>query len=269
MISASGELTFNTLKYSIFYEIKNVTFETHMQILYSVASVKIPGPAIEEYLPIANIYAPLALEKAYGLLSQSTHVTSQLTQTIFSQANSLQYESLLTMSRTAQTGSIETQITLYDTSRGNEKSTKSQTETFDNGSYWIQADHNTPSTQSMDHADFFSYYSQTLTKNILASGYITQANAERKDGCIYLSINANDQLAQKLCQSICQTLYQDPSFLDYRSAAHDDYFLIYSITLDPTTGLPLTCDLDFSGKHTIEQIDYTLTAQYRQTYSYN
>ena len=273
VLSASGSLRgdeqmADLFTYCIEYVIEDVTFQVDMHMHLTPTQQSMPLPKASLYIPISDITVPLTLEKAYGLLCQSTHITSHLSQDIFSQANSLEYRNLLKMQRLDQSANIQTAITLTDTGRANEELSVKQTEEFENGRYTIGTDDTPPTDQNMDNKQFFSYFTQTLSKNILAARYVTQAASESTEDSLWITLATNEELAENVCQSICQTLYQNPMFLDEQSTDYDDYSLVYRICLDPVTGLPRTCDLDFDSSHTIAGIEYALRAQYRQTYTY-
>ena len=143
-----------------------------------------------------------------------------------------------------------------------------QLETFENGSYTITKDQDAPQKQSMDSNQFFSYCTELLSQNILSSSYVTQCTMENLKGSILLTFHADNALAQKLCENTCATIYQDPGFLDSRASDYQNHSVVYRITVDAITGLPLACDMDYSTSHTIEQLEYSLETHYRQTYSY-
>lgn len=271
IITAEGKLTEKsqsacTLEYNIIYKANQATFETAITIHYSTATAQIPAPDADAYIPLAHVLAPLALEKSYGLLCQSTHLSATCTKEIRHTVNTLDYMRHITMSRQKNSGTILTKTTLTDYSRRNEQIATVQEEIFQNGCYTIATDGQTKKFSLVDQTQFFNYFSQLLSKNILSPKYIT--NAKTEDHCVTLSLEVNHALAESICQEISQTLYHNRDFLNTQSDGGMEYLVNYCITIDPITGLPLSCILEFTSQHMIASIPYPLTARYEQTIEY-
>lgn len=266
-INQQGDLYYT--RYSLTFQRNDIleSYTFHVQC-YPLDAYSFPSPDIHAYQPVDSIQAPIALEKAYGMLLQATHLTGTLSQSIYSQASSIHYYSISTVKRQGDKAQIETTVSLEDPSRGGKASTVTQLETFENGSYTITKDQDAPQKQSMDSNQFFSYCTELLSQNILSSSYVTQCTMENLKGSILLTFHADNALAQKLCENTCATIYQDPGFLDSRASDYQNHSVVYRITVDAITGLPLACDMDYSTSHTIEQLEYSLETHYRQTYSY-
>lgn len=254
-----------TMKYSISYKAGNTALQTTVTLEYQPSDTSIPQPNIAAYTPIENVIAPMILEKAYGLLQQSTHVSGNYLEEASSQVNTLQYTHQLVLSRKADSGSVKNETNLINYSRQADSQTRRQTEEFNNGSYTISTDGNPPQTQNINREQFFQYFTRLLSEQIMAAKYITQANMELTDKGILLNISPNNALAENLYAHLWKTLYPHQDYLDQQLA---DHCISYHILIDPVSCLPLHSQLDFFTQTAIEGIPYPLTASQQLTILY-
>lgn len=255
------------------YTVEYTRDKTHICDKYTVNYTEIELkaiiiPNVNNCITIENIAIPRYLEQAYGYLQQITNIDAVMTEQIDSQASSLSYDQTINISKSNTQATIQTVVSLTDSSRGNEE-TYSQTEKFENGQYFISTNGEEYVTQDgMDTTAINAYCQKLLCKNIPSCTYMDGYDTETSDNVITINIYSGESLAETICQNSCQTIYQDPNYLDSRSSDYEDYQVTYTITIDVDSGLPISSDLHFTGVHTIEEISYTLTTIYRQKYTY-
>jgi hypothetical protein len=182
---------------------------------------------------------------------------------IRSSVNTIHYSNQLVLKRKDGTGAVISQINLNDYSHPDDRKTVTQEEVFEKGSYSVYIDGSLTQSKSLNQAQFFDYFIQLLSENILASKYIHQATAQITEDGILLTLQPNSALAQNLRSQICQTLYDDAGFLQPET---EPVKLVYQLTLDPVTGLPLRCQMEYANDFAIEGIPYSFTADYRQDF---
>ncbi len=267
-ISAQGEL--ENAAYELEYAIGQATVSYRVLAQYSTATQNpITVPNAEEYTLLEDIRGPMLIEQAYGFLQQTRSTDAVLVEDIFSQANSLQYDNTITISRDEQTTSVETLTTLTDQGRGGEVSSYRQTEQFQNDTYTICVNDGEPETlPRIDSLAMHTYCINLLTEKIMSSRHIMDCKSEVKDGQLFLTYTAGEELAETICRSSCATLYQDELFLDNQTDRYEDYAVSFLLTVDLITGLPYSSGLEFHGIHHIDGINYALETHYEQTYKY-
>lgn len=277
MITAAGSATMSpdgslqAAAYEISYIHEQTQFDLKIRAQYPTDSdTEIQVPDASEYTELENVYAPVYLEQTYGYLEQSKHLQAKLSESIFSEVDPIYYDRNITLERSGNDATVQTQVELTDNSRGGQISSYSQTETFRDGSYSIITNGEESDENSrINSQDMNLYCTDLLTSNILSPAYVIGATEKTESGILYLTFSAGEALAETVCQKSCETIYQNPAFLDSMSESYSNYTVEYYLTIDPVTGLPLSSGLDFSGDHTVEGIRYTLTTRYEQTYSYS
>lgn len=271
VLNAQGTLTKSdsclyTINYTISYQTKMTTFDTTVEILYDTATEEIPSPDKNAYTPVSHVLAPLKLEKAYGLLQQATHLSSTATQEINSTANNSEYRKQISLSRQNEQGTIYAETALVNFSQPDAPIITTQKEDFQNGRYSITADSQQPKNQPVEKHVFFNYFTQLLSKNILAAKYVTSAS--QIDNTSKISFRVNHELSETLYNEMSQLLFRSEAFGNTQTEPHPEHSINYTITIDPINGLPLSIQFDYSSIHTISDISYPLTAKYEQTVIY-
>lgn len=266
VLSSEGSL--QSASYEVTYSCSTFQYQLKASITYSnQASTPIQLPESTLYTPLEDVYAPYYLEQTYGYLQQAKHLQAQLTENIFSEVDPLYYDRQITLDRSGNDATVQTHVKLTDYSRGGQVSSYIQTETFRDGSYSIVQDgKQSDDVSRIDSQDMNLYCTKLLTSNILAPAYVTGATVEIQDNILNFTYTAGEALGEKVCQKSCETIYQNPAFLDSVAQSYDDYRAEYYLTVDLTSGLPLSSGLKFSGSHSIEGIDYVLTTCYEQAY---
>lgn len=268
VLSAQNNL--ESVTYELKYSLDEATVTYRVQAQYSIGSQEgISAPQAADYILLEDIRGPLLIEQAYGYLQQTKSMDAVLFENIFSQANSLQYDKTIAISRDEQVTSVETLTTLTDQGRGGEVSTYRQTEQFTDDVYTIRINEGKPETQPrIDSLAMHTYCINLLTEKIMSSRHIVGCQSEIKDGQLLLTYSAGEELAETICHSSCGTLYQDEQFLDNQTDHYEDYAVTFLLTVDLTTGLPHSSGLEFHGIHHIDGINYALDTYYTQAYNY-
>ena len=274
--AATGEVILNSdgslkqAKYNIQYKSGVFDFDVSISVQYFKPEHQIAIPDENNYIPITDVFAPYYLEESYAYLEQVKYLQAQLAENIYSEVDPLYCDRTITIERSGNEATICSALELTDHSRGGQISNHTQTETFRDGSYSISTNDQAPVESSrIDSQDINLYCKTLLTSNILAPRFVTDATVFQQDTTITYVYSAGEELAETVCQQVCNTIYNNPSFLDNLAESYDDYKVEYVLTLDKISGIPLSSGLEFSGKHQISGIKYVLTAHYEQAYIFN
>ena len=274
---ASGYAVLNTdnqlisSAYTIHYKLGSALIEETIELDITRTASSVDKPNADDYLLLENLDAPIALERACGLLLQTESASATITDTIICEAfgDHRTQETALQMRGIGDsfTAEINISATSVNSSRGGETIHKTQTITFKDQEYTITEDAGAPATKKdTDAAAMRRYCQNNLLGTILLPEYITSATVSEQDGVRYYSFTANEELSQLMSQSVCQILYQNPDLLNTMASAHTTNTMEGYLTIDVLTGLPLTSGIRYGSFYTIDSFPYPLQYISEQTY---
>jgi uncharacterized protein YbaP (TraB family) len=140
-------------------------------------------------------------------------------------------------------------------------------ETYINGQLTTVENDGLPSTSSgITWEDMRLYVTEQILAELVDWSYWDDATMTDLGSVMYLEYDLTENFGNTIQNSICQMLWDDPSFLialadDYRNEEINGY-----LSVDKYTGLPVATGYYYKGVHTIEGQDYALTLQYDQTF---
>ncbi len=161
---------------------------------------------------------------------------------------------------------IETNVFLMDYSTRQEDKYE-QEEVFKNGQYSYTVNDGLPSRQSgITWEDIRIYTYEKMIDGMLDMDYWEDITATDMGSVLFLEYQLNDNFGNSIQNSICEMLWEDPSFLialadDYRNEELTGY-----LSVDKYTGLPVAAGYYYEGIHTIDGTEYPLTLQYDQSF---
>lgn len=266
-VTLDREHTLKQAKYHIVYSCGVFDFDISVSVEYSMRETEISQPDVSLYTPADDVLAPYYLEQSYAYLDQVKYLQAQLSENIYSEVDPLYCDRVITIERSGNEATIYTTLELTDDSRGGQTSSYKQTETFRDGNYSISTNDEAPVESSrVDSQDINLYCKTLLTSNILSPRFVTGVCSTHQDNTATYVYSAGEALAETVCQKVCQTIYNNPAFLDNLAESYDDYKVEYLLTVDKISGIPLSSGLEFSGTHMIAGIKYSITARYEQAY---
>lgn len=234
--------------------------------LENTPQIEAPDPAA--YVPLSSVQAPRLLEIACGYLTQATNIEATSVDTIDCKAGGLKRSQSITLNTygTGETlsATLNSNVNLTEYSKAGETSVSTQSIIFENGVYTVSTDGAEPVAQPVTSDQMRSYCQNILVAGILRPEHISNAQITPQGDTLLLCFTANEQLAELICQNSCQTLYQNPTLLHGLASSYVTNTIQCSLILDSYTWMPIQANLNYSGCHTIEQIEYLLNVTYEQ-----
>ena len=142
-----------------------------------------------------------------------------------------------------------------------------QEETYKGGKLTTVTNDGLPSTVAVDWEDIRAYMALLILSgsNPLVADYWNDVTISDLGSVYYLEFALNDNFGNTMQNSICQTLFQDPSLLINLATSYKNSDLSGYLSIDKYTGLPVAAGYTYKGIHTIEKKDYALSMQFDQS----
>lgn len=266
-VTAEGNLTEMNYKVTYAYGPTEVTLTVDGKVLEEAKTVSAPENAAE-YVTISYIDALRLNLYAVSNLLQTDTLTLQQSQSLTSQAAGVVKNQSVKADmhgRVEETiAKFETDVYLMDYSTGKSEELK-QEEKYQDGKLTTVTNGGLPSTNSISYEIIRTYAAGLLLECMMDMDYWEDATATDLGSVLLLEYKLNENFGNTMQNSICTTLWNDPSFLlnlssDYKNADCTGY-----LSIDKYTGLPVASGYYYKGVHTIEKKDYELTMQVDQS----
>ena len=140
-------------------------------------------------------------------------------------------------------------------------------ETFVDGKLTTVENDGLPSRASgVSWEEIRSYATEGMLTGFVSLDFWQDVTATDLGSVLYLEYTLNDNFGNTIQNSICDMLWNDPSFLialadDYRNEELTGY-----LSVDKYTGLPVSAGYYYEGVHTIDGTEYPLTLQFDQSF---
>lgn len=160
---------------------------------------------------------------------------------------------------------IETGIYVMDYSSMQEEKYDLE-ETYIDGKLTTVENDGLPATSSgISWEDIRAYTYEEMITGLVDMDFWQDVTMTDLGSVLFLEFDLNDNFGNTIQNSICDMLWNDPSFLialadDYRNEQVNGY-----LSIDKYTGLPVAAGYYYEGIHTIEGTEYSLTLQYDQS----
>lgn len=224
------------------------------------------------YPEIANIEAPILLERMSGYLLQAKSINSSYQEYIYCQTfgDQRKRDMQLELHSTDPLEAIlTTDATLLSSSRGESESSIHQKEVFENGKYTRESNGSDPTTdESVTAQHFQTHCHDILVGTILLPQFISSTSMEEDTNSITYHFTPTPELATLLCEEASQNLYQDPTVLSSLASSSATEVLSAYLQIDKSTGLPLSSGIHYTGIHTIIELPYRMEYTTDQIYSF-
>lgn len=224
------------------------------------------------YTAIANIEAPILLERMSGYLLQAKSINSSYQEYIYCQTfgDQRKRDMQLELRGTDPFEAVlTTNAALLSSSRGESESSMQQKEVFENGKYTRESNGSDPITdESVTAQHFQTHCHDILVGTILLPQFISTTSMEEDEHSITYHFTPTQQLATLLCEEASQNLYQDSTVLSSLASSSATEVLSAYLQIDKNTGLPLSSGIHYTGIYTITELPYRMEYTTDQSYSF-
>ena len=275
-ISASGSAVI-TGEGQLLQSTYNATYQSgQTYIRLSVTVDHLPTKPVEipvdlsQYQTIAYIDAPKMLEIACGHLLESVSVTSHYTDSIlchaFGDHRTLNID-VHTVNASDWSSRIDSQTTLSNNSKTGTSTVIEKTELFTDGKYSIRINDSEPTENpDIDAQDMKTLCQDILVGTIMLPQHIIAAELEESNDTLVIHFIANEEFAQLVRADACTALYQDVDILNRQTQTYATQTATCYLTIDKTTGLPLSSGFQYVGNYIMDALPYPLEFKADQQY---
>lgn len=244
----------------------------HAQMFTSAYNVEVPED-ISLFIPTDSPDAPLAYERAIGMLLQAESIQSATTEAFVISAGMVSMSNQETLNAFGSgadlMGQFDTNIVVTDLSTGSPFSTYTQQEIYRDGVYSISSDGGAAQEDPTVTEDAIRTYIQNTASGIIPI-FTDLAGMTMKDqtGTALLEFTFTDAYADSFSTFVCGRIYEDPNLLDsvataYRTETAEGY-----MGIDTVTGLPTMVAVTYLGYHTIDGAEQPVAYEGTSTYQF-
>ena len=140
-------------------------------------------------------------------------------------------------------------------------------ETYLDGKLTTVENDGLPATSSnITWEDIRSYAAGEMVTGLVDMDFWEDVTLTDMGSVLFLEFDLNDNFGNTIQNSICEMLWNDPSFLIGLSSAYRNEEVAGYLSIDKYTGLPVSAGYNYKGIHTIDGTEYPLTLQYDQVF---
>ncbi len=268
LLSPEGEIQEMTYRASFTYGPAEYTLEVTSRIQAETGTVTVPEDT-ERYVAQQYPDIPKMAYRGVGMTAQADTMSTSSMESLFSQAAGVIRNQSVQMSlhgRKEQTKTkIETGIYLYEYSSGQSQE-YDQEEIYLDGKYTLTVDDGLPSSQSgISWEDIRDYCGTILARILPSPDYWADATAIDLGSLYLLEFTLNENFGNTMQNTICEMLWDDPSFLLDLADKYENVEGTAYLSIDKYTGVCVAGGYYYKGVHTIDGTGYELTLQYDQS----
>lgn len=270
IINENGELI--GCEYRAEYSCGDVNFVYHLETEISRENITpVILPDSSQYTQIDNLSTPYLLERSAGYLLNAANIRAEYRDFMSCEAfgdERSQSVILETGIHDAWYATIDTSISLSNTSKVGVVSTTTRKEQYTNGLYSLS----TNGGEFVAYPDIskdtmVGYCENLLVGTIILPEHIANSVIEETNDLFCITFQANEPFAQLLAQETCSTLYNDKDVLTQVDPNPSTDIITCYLNISKTTGFPVSSGFHYKGTYTISGLPYTLTFQADQTYT--
>ena len=270
LIGMDGTIDQMTYVISYTYGPAKITKTVESKPMDQPKAVPNPAPANpDSYSPISYIDALRMSVTVPGMLSQADDITANGVESLMSQAAGImrnQSTSINMSGRRADT-KVKLESSVYFMDYSTRKSEEYDLEqVFQDGKLTVTENKGLPSTRTFAWEDIRSQTGSQILTGMVSMDFWEDITATDMGSVLLLEYKLNDNFGNTIQNTICEMLWNDPSFLLKLSSKYENTDLNAYLAVDEYTGLPVSAGYYYEGVHTIEKQDYTLSLQYDQSY---
>lgn len=270
VIDPDGNLT--SSQYTITYttQTSTVTLDTNVEIIYgNTQPIQLPNTSA--YTPIADINVPKILERSCGYLTSVQTVHSVYHDSVYCEAFGDKREQTIHLSTNKAdsfTASVDTIVSISNSSKADAVSTSTRKELFENGIFSYSTDGvNFQEDSSVDQATMNSYCENLLIGTVPLPEHIQSAKIVESDNKILIKFQPGDDFANILAQDACLMLYQNATILIEQALNYKTNDVTCYLEIAAGSGYPIASGFSYDGTYDIGGIPYKLSFKADQRYS--
>lgn len=263
-LDANGAIT--QMEYTVSYTYGPSEVELEVVSKPCAQSNEITAPKkADSYTVLTDIDAAHLSQRALCMLAQATTTTISYSESIASQAAAYALMKSVQMDlhgrRKDTQSKVETNVTAY---AQNGSETHKQVEEFVDGRYTVTQNGGLPSTVPGVSWENMREYISTIIAMTASVPMDYWADVTVTDlGSLYLlEITPSELFGNTVQNTICNALWEDPSFLMNLASNYETKTVSGYLSVDKYTGLPTAGGYAYEGVHTIDGQDYVLSTQY-------
>ena len=267
LLSTDGTLT--QMDYSVTYTYGPAEITLEIQSCPQAAQeVTVPDNPYD-YPALQYIDALRTAFTAGTMLAQADSATTASMESLFCQAAGVLRNQSTVVNlhgrKDETSAKIEQNIYFMDYST-NQSEEYEQEEVFRNGKYTYTVNDGLPTSSSaVSWEDIREYTAQAMLSHILSMDHWEDAEVTDLGSVYLIEYTLNENFGNTIQNSICDMLWEDPSFLINLSSAYETNVVNGYLSVDKYTGLSVSGGYYYEGTHTIQGTDYLLTFQYDQS----
>lgn len=267
VIDAEGNLTESSYTIEYTYGGSHIS-ETITSVPAFPEAVTLAAPEDSEYTELESIEAIRLYDMAVMYLYAADAATTNLTETIVSQAAGVVLSSQETVNFHGRSKDHVSEITSAITLiQGTQSETYQQNEHFQDMIYTVSSDGGEPQENTdVGPSAMRSYCTEFLGENLISLDYISSATVSEVGGTLFLELGCNEECGQWLSEYACGVFYDDSNLLNDLATAYVLNDCSAYMAVDKYTGMPTAVGLLYNATHTIEGSDYVLGVQADQSF---
>ncbi len=278
LVEASGTATLasnqdlSEATYHVIYRFggTTVTWDIETDIQTDPGTVPVYRDGEAEYVELEYVDAPRMLNQAVGFILQSSGkpVTSTSAISMISYAAGVIRNQSTTIQQwgegTDYMSDVEVSVFIMDPT---DELEFHQVEHFEDGKYTYSVDDSEPTAQDgVTASQFETYCTNSMLGNLPAMDHWQGAKAEDLGSLYYLELTGSDDMGDSMNAYICNTLWQQPDYLDNLTDSYETKSVEMYLALDKYTGMPTAVGISYEGVHTLNGNEYPLTLQVDQSF---
>ncbi len=269
LLSPEGSIT--EMNYTITYLYGPSKVTKTVQAKPQAAAKTVTAPANPDtYEAISYADALRLFLREPAMLFQADSITTSSVESMFCQAAGVLRNQSTTINlhgRKSETkAKIETGVYVMDYST-RESQEYDLEETFLDGKLKSVENDGLPSTSSgVSWEAIRDYTAEKMIMGLLSMDFWEDVTMTDMGSVLFLEYTLNENFGNTIQNSICQMLWNDPSFLIALSSDYRNEELSGYLSIDKYTGLPVAAGYYYEGIHTIDGTEYPLTMQYDQSF---
>jgi uncharacterized protein YbaP (TraB family) len=267
-ITPDGQL--REMTYTITYtygpaEITKTVVSSPMDTVRNIAHPATP----DSYTHLTDIESVQLYLQGVSMLAQTDSLTASGLESMFCQAAGYLRNQSTVVNLHGRQDSTKAKIetSLFARDYGNNETEEYELEeVFKNGKYTSIVNKGLPTSRSdITWGDVREYTGGIMVAGLLNPEDWKDTTVTDLGSVFMIEYQLTEDFGNRTQNSICQMLWNDPSFLYNLADKYENAELTGYLSIDKFTGIPVAAGYYYEGIHTIEGTDYPLTFQFDQS----
>lgn len=268
LISEDGAITQMDYTLTYTYGPAEIRMEVCSVPRAEAAQVAAPEKA-DRYAAIADVDALYLTVRSQAMLFQADTISAQSIESVFSEAAAFmrnQSSEVAMHGRKDETQAKISRSVFAMQYSNNQSQNYEQEQTYIDGRYSVTVNGGLPTTQAgVKWEDVREDAASILLLHTILPEFWQDVTITDMGSVYLLEYTLNENFGNSMQNSICQMLWDDPSFLYNLASKYEAGELNGYLSIDKYIGVPVAGGYSYEGTHTIENKDYKLTMQFDQS----